>query len=212
MENKLFIPRGGQYQLILPDGTKVWLNSETTLTYPTQFSGNERKVKLIGEAYFEVAKNVERPFIVDSEGMDIKVLGTQFNVSSYKGASEISTTLIEGAVEVIQEKGNIKLVSGQQAYKKEGQEGFEKRYVNVDNISSWKDGYFSFDYQTLEEVMANISRWYNIEYDIIGQPKKQERLGGTFSRSKNLNELLIYLEKLVDVKITKTERSVTLMY
>src|SRR5690606_2228771 len=115
-ENTLFIPRGGQYQITLSDGTNVWLNSETKIIYPSRFVGEERKVKLIGEAYFKVAKNVNQPFIVESEGMDILVTGTEFNVSAYKGASETMTTLIEGSVEASNnDKEKIKLIPGQQA-------------------------------------------------------------------------------------------------
>jgi len=213
LENKLFIPRGGQYKIELSDGTKIWLNSETELVYPTRFVGNERKVKLIGEAYFEVAKDSNRPFIVESEKMDILVTGTEFNVSAYGGSSETTTTLIEGSVVVHGSgKENMKLVPGQQAYRRTDQTGFGKRQVDVDVIISWKRGYFSFDYQILEEVMDEVSRWYDIEYEIIGQPKTPEKLGGTFSRGKSLDELLTYLEQLVNVKTTREGRRVILMY
>lgn len=212
-ENTLFIPRGGQYQITLSDGTNVWLNSETKLIYPSRFVGEERKVKLIGEAYFKVAKNVNQPFIVESEGMDILVTGTEFNVSAYKGASETMTTLIEGSVEASNnDKEKIKLIPGQQAYQKIGGSEFGKRQVDVDMIISWRKGYFSFDYQNLEEVMNHVSRWYDIDYKIIGKPERQEKLGGTFSKDKSLEELLAYLEQLVNVKITKKERSVTIIY
>ena len=212
-ENTLFIPRGGQYQITLSDGTNVWLNSETKLIYPSRFVGKERKVKLIGEAYFKVAKDVNLPFIVESEGMDILVTGTEFNVSAYKGVSETVTTLIEGSVEAYNnDKEKIKLIPGQQAYQTIGGSEFGKRLVDVDMIISWRKGYFSFDYQDLEEVMNNVSRWYDIDYKIIGKPERQEKLGGTFSKYKSLDELLAYLEQLVNVKITRKERSVTIIY
>lgn len=213
VENTLSIPRGGQYQIRLSDGTHVWLNSETKLIYPNRFTGKERKVRIIGEAYFDVAKNAAQPFIVQSEGMDIRVTGTEFNVSAYGNAVEHMTTLIEGSVEVYSAgKLNLKLSPGQQAYQLAGKGGIGKRLVDVNTIISWKKGYFSFDYLSLEEVMDEISRWYDIDYKIIGKAAKQEKLGGTFSREKSIDELLTYIEQLIDVKILRKERSVTIMY
>lgn len=213
VENSLSIPRGGQYQLMLSDGTNVWLNSETKLFYPNQFAGKERRVRIIGEAYFKVAKDIKHPFIVESEGMDIRVTGTEFNVSAYKRAVENMTTLIEGSVE-IHNRGELimKLSPGQQAYKNTSKPEIKKRLVDVNTITSWKKGYFSFDYQSLEEVMNDISRWYDIDYKIIGKAKNQDKLGGTFSREKSIDELLAYLEQLVNVKIIRKERSVIIMY
>jgi transmembrane sensor len=211
VENTLSIPRGGQYQLTLSDGTNVWLNSETKLIYPNRFTGKERKVRIVGEAYFDVAKNADLPFVVESEGMDIRVTGTEFNVYAYQ-ALETATTLIEGSVAVShQGKMLMKLIPGQQALRKSAGE-IQKLQVDVNNVISWKKGYFSFDYLSLEEVMSEISRWYDIDYKIIGKPKNQDKLGGTFSREKDLNELLVYLEQLVNVKIVRKERSVTIMY
>lgn len=213
VENTLFIPRGGQYRITLPDGTIVWLNSETKLIFPTRFVGKERKVKLIGEAYFEVAKNISQPFIVESGGMEILVTGTEFNVSAYEGASEFFTTLIEGSVEIHNNgKENIRLTPGQQAYQRAGSMEIQKRKVDVHAIISWRRGYFSFDYQSLEEVMNEVSRWYDIEYTIVGKARRVEKLGGTFSRDKSLDEFLNYLEQLVDVKINREERRVILMH
>ncbi len=213
LKNTLFIPRGGQYKIKLSDGTDVWLNSETTLIYPTRFAGKERKVKLIGEAYFEVAKNADQPFVVESGGLEILVTGTEFNVSAYGGSSETMTTLIEGSV-VVHGRSNesMKLIPGQQAYQKTDRADLEKRQVNVNNIISWKKGYFSFDYQNLEAVMDEVSRWYDIDYEIVGKAKRSEKLGGTFSREKSLDELLTYLEHLINVKTIKEGRRVTLVY
>lgn len=211
VENTLSIPRGGQYQITLSDGTNVWLNSETKLFYPNRFTGKERRVRIVGEAYFDVAKNVNLPFVVESEGMDIRVTGTEFNISAYR-AAETATTLIEGSVEV-SHQGNryMNLIPGEQAYRKSETE-MKKLKVDVNNAISWKKGYFSFDYLSLEEVMNEISRWYDIDYKIIGKPKNQDKLGGTFSREKSIDELLAYIEQLVNVKIVRKERSVTIMY
>lgn len=210
VENTLSIPRGGQYQVTLSDGTRVWLNSETKLIYPNRFTGKQRKVRIVGEAYFDVAKNAEMPFVVESEGMDIRVTGTEFNVSAYK-AFETATTLIEGSVDVNFQGHNMKLVPGQQAFRK-GEREMWKLNVDVNSVISWKKGYFSFDYLSLEEVMNEISRWYDIDYKIIGKAKNQDKLGGTFSREKSIDELLTYIEQLVEVKIVRKERSVTIMY
>lgn len=211
VENILSIPRGGQYQITLSDGTNVWLNSETRLIYPNRFTGKERRVRIIGEAYFDVAKNVDHPFIVESQGMDIRVTGTEFNISAYK-AFETATTLVEGRVNVgYRGNMNMKLIPGEQAFRKSERE-MRKLNVDIDQVISWKKGYFSFDYLSLEEVMNEISRWYDIDYKIIGKAKSQEKLGGTFSRGKSIDELLTYIEQLVDVKIVRKERSVTIMY
>lgn len=211
VENTLSIPRGGQYQVRLSDGTIVWLNSETTLSYPSRFSGSERRVKIIGEAYFDVKKDPARPFIVVSKDLDVRVTGTEFNISAYPGAPENTTTLVEGGVDIyVADQLQMKLRPGQQAYGTSSL--MRKRNVDALDVASWKNGYFSFQYETLESVMDEVSRWYDIDYKIIGQPVHPDKLGGTFSREKSLDELLSYIEQLINVKITRKERSVIIRY
>ena len=196
--NTIETPKGGQYQVLLHDGTAVWLNAASSLTYPLNFDKlKERRVKLSGEAYFEVAKDKAHPFVVSTSMQEIKVLGTHFNVKGYKDESVISTTLLEGSVKVTNlssEKTRL-LRPGQQANLFKNGEMINVVKVVPQNIISWKNGYFIFDNQDVVSVMQVISRWYDVdvEYKSID---KADRFGGTFSRSTNLADLLKVLELL----------------
>lgn len=204
--NEVRIPKGGQYQLKLMDGTKVYLNSASRLIFPTRFDSDVRKVKLEGEAYFEVTHN-DTPFIVELDGHSVQVLGTEFNVKAYdKGQSY--TTLVKGKVAMKLDNGSSRaLTPGQQAMI---HDKIVLREVDVRHFTSWKDGYFSFDFMNVKEIMNEISRWYDIEYEIGPGVDTTEELGGTFSRDKSLAELLNYLEKLMGIKIMKNGNKVIL--
>lgn len=190
--NTLSTPRGGQYQVVLPDGTRVWLNAASSLRYPTTFTGNERKVYLEGEAYFEVAKNAAKPFHVEAKGVDVEVLGTHFNINAYHDEAYSRTTLLEGSVKV--KKGNAQklLEPGQQAISG-GSEPLKVINADSDGVLAWKNGYFYFNKSTLPEIMRQISRWYDV--DIRYEGAIPERIfGGGISRSSNASEVLKILE------------------
>lgn len=159
--NRLITPRGGEYSLILSDGSRVWLNAESELRYPVQFSGPERKVYLKGEAYFEVIKQEGVPFIVCSDEAKITVLGTEFNVRNYEGG-DIATTLVKGSVLVSRAQNVCRLNPGQQAVI--GKEGIKINEVDPVLYTSWKDGFFIYRSRTLDDILQELSRWYDFTY------------------------------------------------
>ncbi len=192
--NTIEIPRGGKYQVTLPDGTKVWLNSASSLTYPTKFSNNERKVTLTGEGYFEVAKNAKAPFTVTTEDQSITVLGTHFNVRSYGRKSATQTTLMEGSVRV----NPISKTDTQDASRtlKPGEQSIlnakrrlEVKKVNASNVISWKDDLFYFEDTDIRSVMEEFSRWYNFEFEFEGT-MPATKLWGKVHRNVNASEAL----------------------
>ncbi|MGF7233082.1 FecR family protein [Arachidicoccus sp.] len=198
LENKMSTPMGAQYQLKLPDGTEVWLNAGSSITYPTCFSGKTRQVHITGEVYFEVTKNREKPFIVTTGDMSITVLGTHFNVNAYADESTIRTTLLEGRVKVSNALNgqNIFIKPGQQSQlSKSGNIKVVK--VNVDEAVAWKNGSFQFDKTDISELMRQVSRWYNISIKYDG-PMTPDCFTGVIPRNLTLNELLAILK---DVKV-----------
>lgn len=205
--NKIEIPRAGKYELVLPDGSKVWLNAASSLRYPVVFAGNERVVELSGEAYFEVAHNRKAPFRVITGRQTLTVLGTHFNVKGYPEDQRISTTLLQGSVAVKNTLSNqsMLLVPGKQADLSADE--IRMSTANVDQVMAWKNGYFIFDNQDIKSIMTLVSRWYDV--DVIYHLKKSERFGGTFSRSSNLKELLKNMEMLGDIHFELEERRVT---
>lgn len=210
--NTLYTPKGGQYQVILPDGTKVWLNSDTKLNFPVVFNGNERKVTLTGEAYFEVNHMKSKPFIIATGNQAIEVLGTHFNVKGYEDEQQINTTLLEGSVRIRnqQTKAERILVPGEQSrfYRNDG--AIDVRKVKVEDEIAWKNGYFLFDNQDLPAILRAISRWYDVEVE-FQYTGRYERFGGTFSRSSDLTDILNNLQEIGNVhfKIDKRKIIVT---
>lgn len=205
--NRISIPKGRQYKLTLADGTKVWLNSASTLVYPSSFAGNERHVELSGEAYFEVAKNEAMPFTVTANGVKVKVLGTQFNVSAYSDDEFIKTTLAEGSVSLSNNNNDVVLKPGQQGVAAENTERIAVRKVNLQQALAWKEGYFVFQDEDLKDVMKQISRWYNVDVEYEAAAKEKS-FGGIYSRSKDLEELLKGLELTGTVKFRVEGRRV----
>ncbi|GAB7087849.1 FecR family protein [Marinifilum fragile] len=201
--NSLVVPRGGEFQLELEDGTKVWVNSETRLRYPTKFPNGERVVLLEGEAYFEVSKDKNRPFIVKTQGIDVRVLGTQFNISSYADDKAIQTTLVEGSVAVMDSKNpgtNLILDPGYQAVFSKGDRELENKKVNVDLYTSWKDGKFVFEQSSLYDIMNKVSRWYDVKVFYQNNTAGDINFTGTLKRYESLDRLLGMLEKTNEVK------------
>jgi ferric-dicitrate binding protein FerR (iron transport regulator) len=194
MYNTMSTPRGGQYQLQLPDGTQVWLNAASSITYPTAFTGNERKVTITGEAYFEVVHNPGKPFHVQVNEMDVRVLGTHFNINAYRDESSINTTLLEGSVK-ISTKYEVVIRPGQQARVSRGGQTIDVvDHTDTDQAVAWKNGLFNFYQSDLQAVMRQLSRWYDVEIKYEGniQPR---RFWGKIQRDLNLSEVLEILKE-----------------
>lgn len=191
--NTISTPRGGQYQVSLPDGTQVWLNAASSLRYPTAFTGKTRQVTVTGEAYFEVAKNAAMPFIVDVHGDEIQVLGTHFNVMAYADEAAVKTTLLEGAVRFVHASKTATLQPGQQSQLLQNGEIKLLENVDTDNEIAWKNGMFFFEKADIETVMRQLSRWYDVdvEYHNI---KSKEQFFVDIPRKTNLSEVLKALE------------------
>ncbi len=161
--NTLTTPRGGQFRLLLPDGTEVWLNAASSIRFPVAFSGGERRVEVSGEAYFEVAQNASAPFkVIVNKTTEVLVLGTSFNIQAYTDEQHIKTTLLSGKVKVNAGGNGVVLSPGQQAVQTAGRVEVEEN-VDTDKVMAWKNGLFNFQDASLEEVMRQLSRWYNIE-------------------------------------------------
>ena len=186
--NTVNIPRGGEYQLFLPDGTKVWLNSATSITYPIRFTGNQRKIRINGEAYLEVAKDAAHPFVVETRTQTIQVLGTHFNINTYQNDRTV-TTLEEGSVLVSSLRG-----SKQSVLLKPGQQSVNTNTLTVEaadleSALAWKNGLMVFKHTPLKTVLAEISRWYDVDVVYNGTPPTKTLSGG-ISRSWNLSATL----------------------
>ncbi len=210
--NTLVIPKGGQFFLTLADGTEVWLNAGTTLRYPTSFIGEERKVELTGEAYFEVSKNAEMPFRVITGEQVVEVLGTSFNVSSYQEDSSIYTTLVEGKVSVFLEKTpqvHEILLPEQQSVFVKGTGKIDQRTVEVEQYIAWKDGWFYFQNEPLETIMQTLSRWYDVEVQFVNEEAKKFRFTGKIKKYEDLKEVLNLLEKTNEVTFKIERRYIT---
>ena len=207
--NELIIPKGGEYQVVLADGTKVWLNSASRLIYPQSFMGKERRVVLSGEAFFDVAHDAERPFIVETSRMNVKVLGTRFNVNDYDDNEEVSTTLVNGSVEIVSGGQEVfRLVPGEQAYGKENE--LEKREVNVRLYTSWIDGKFLFNNTELEEIAKQISRWYDVEIFFSNESVKKVRFTGALVKFKPLDDLVRMIESTSQVRFSVKGKTIVI--
>jgi ferric-dicitrate binding protein FerR (iron transport regulator) len=198
--NRIEVPRGGEYSLTLADGTKVWLNSESSLKYPVQFVGSKRQVELTGEAYFEVAHNASKPFFVKAGDAEVKVLGTKFNISSYTDEEYIATTLVEGSVEVSNLGSKELLKPGFQAVVKRGEKEFEVREVDTRLYTSWVNGVFEFKNNSLEEICHQLSRWYDVEFFFTENQYRELRFTGAAKREKPVGFALDMIEKMANVK------------
>jgi transmembrane sensor len=188
----LTTPNGGQYQLTLPDGSKVWLNAASSLRYPTEFNSKERLVELTGEAFFEVAHDPSSPFVVETNRQHVKVLGTSFNLYAYNTEKKIITTLVQGSVVLSYADGSDllktqQLLPGQQSVLHDN--GMQVKNVEIDQYISWKDGTFMLSNADLATFAQQIERWYDVEL-LIDSSLKEVRISGIFSRKANLSELL----------------------
>jgi transmembrane sensor len=214
--NTIETPNGGQYQVVLPDGSKVWLNAASSLKYPVSFASvDQRKVELKGEAYFEIAKDEKHPFIVKTDQQQIEVLGTHFNVFAYPEESAVKTTLIEGSVKVNGTRGGtftpeseVRLRPGQQSIVDLG--GIKVVNVDTDEAVAWKSGYFRFDDENLESIMRKISRWYDVDITWTDQAVKNETFAAVTTRFANVSRLLNMLEQTGDVKFEVDGRKISI--
>lgn len=193
--NTIETPKGGQYQINLPDGSRVWLNAASTLKFPSTFARlvNRRIELLGGEAYFEVAKDPKRPFVLVSKGQELKVLGTHFNVNAYPEESTVKTTLLEGKVQLTSTHSATKFIlePGQQAAL--ANNDFHIYTVDVEAAIAWKNNKFTFDNESIEEVMRKIERWYNVSVTFEGE-RPTDRFTGSVSRFDQLSSVLNLLE------------------
>lgn len=207
--NLLQTPRGGQYKITLPDGSKVWLNAASSLKYPVVFSGKERKVEITGEAYFEIAKDAARPFKVQLNQMEVEVLGTHFNINSYTDEETISTTLLEGRVKVTTASENKFLQPGQQAQLKSSGTMKIVNDVNLEETVAWKDGNFQFENSDIKSVMRQLARWYDVEVSYQGNISKHF-IGG-ISRNVKLSQVLSMLQQTGEVRFIIEGKKIIVM-
>ncbi len=210
--NILVIPRGGEYQLTLSDGTKVWLNSNTKFEFPANFSGTKRQVKLKGEAYFEVAKNESKPFIVNiNDKAQVKVLGTQFNINAYEDENSIKTTLVEGSVQInpspfdslLSSFRPLVLTPGEQA-RIDNKGNLMVKNVDTERCILWKDGIFNFENASLSELTRQLRRWYKIDFAFEDEALKSINFNGAVKKDKPLAAILDVLKETnhIDYKLT----------
>jgi transmembrane sensor len=211
LQNTIETPRGGQYRVILPDGTNVLLNAASSLVYPTAFKGAERLVQLNGEAYFEVAKNKDMPFRVRSAGQTVEVLGTHFNINAYEDERSIKTTLVEGSVKVSSSSATSLLSPGQQAVLSRKDNGLiSVRNVNLDKEVAWKSGMFSFEDDDIKSVMRSIARWYDVDVSYKGDMSDIVFSGEIF-RTAKLSEVFEIL-KLNNVQLDVQGKTIIVSY
>lgn len=208
--NTIATPRGGQYQVSLPDGTKVWLNAATSLKYPYPFDKNERMVELKGEAYFEVAKDQLRPFRVKTTHQTVEVLGTHFNINAYTDEPALKTTLLEGSVKVEAGAHQVFLKPGQQAKLSATNEQLVvDKTIDAEQSIAWKNDVFAFNNEDLKSVMRQISRWYDI--DVVYKGKiTTEKYFGEIPRNTNLSEVFKILE-LNHIRVEISGKTMTII-
>ena len=198
--NKLEIPRGGEFCLTLSDGTRVWLNSETSIQYPVAFGAKERRVFVNGEAYFEVAKDAKKPFTVQFMSSSVTVLGTSFNIRAYPEEKRSQTTLAEGSVRIYSPGSSMLLKPGEQAEVSALSGEMVKQEVEVKNFTSWKDGRFVFEQQPLEDIMRTLERWYDIRVIFKDEGAKRISLSGNMKRYGDFSQVMKMLQMTGDVR------------
>ncbi len=209
--NTLSTPRGGQYKLVLPDGSRVWLNSSSSLRYPVSFSGKLREVELRGEAYFEIAKDPDRTFRVNVADMKVEVLGTHFNINAYEDEETVKTSLLEGRVKVIINKMSDLLEPGQQEILQVNSGNLKKVKANMEAVIAWKNGKFQFEDVDIKTIMRQVSRWYDADIEYKLPEKSQERrFKGKISRNAQLDDILKILE-LSGVKFKIEGKKITVL-
>lgn len=207
--NTINTPYGGKYQVTLADGTKVWLNAVSSLTFPTDFTGAAREVSLKGEAYFEVAQNAAKPFIVKVGDMKVNVLGTHFNINAYDEEDAIRTTLLEGAVKVEAGNRSLPVKMGEQGVWNKIDKLQLKQNADLEAAVAWKNGFFQFNSTDLQVIMRQVARWYNVQVVYAGDDVKDESFSGSIPSNENVSQLLKMLEMTGTVQFEVTDRTIT---
>lgn len=204
--NTLIVPRGGKYKIELADGTEVWLNAETKLRYPTHFGGVSKRAVFLesGEAYFKVKRNTELPFIVTAGGMDITVLGTEFNVNTY--TNNYATTLAHGSVQLSAGAATTKLKPGEQGVFAGGT--FTSKTVDVDTYTAWIDGRILFEEAPLEEVMNSLGRQFDFTIEFTSPQLKERKFGGRFRQTRQIEDVLTAIGKAGDLQFSIKGRTI----
>lgn len=211
--NTLTVPRGGEFSLQLSDGTKVWLNSESVLHYPVQFSEKERRVELTGEAFFEVSRNEKSPFFVESGQQTVEVFGTEFNISCYKENQFVYTTLVNGSVEVFSSnkpENRQTLAPNEQSILGKSDEKISKQAVDPYQYVSWKEGRFVFRDQNLQEIMTKLAKWYDVEVIFANEDLKEIKFTGNLKRYEDFGEVLKKIEKTREVEFEINGKIITI--
>ncbi|WP_455640968.1 FecR family protein [Parabacteroides sp.] len=207
-DNKLYVPAGQRVKLTLQDGTDVWLNSQTTFTYPAIFSGNERRVTVEGEAFFDVAKNAEKPFVVTSQGIEMKVLGTKFNVHSYPVEKDIQTSLIEGSLHVYiphKNKEGVILKPNEQVTIKDGV--MRVGMIPHHDYFLWRDGIYSFEDELLIDILKKLQLYYDVKIEIKDPSIFKWEYTGKFRQRDGIDEILRMIQRIHKFKIQKDEEN-----
>ncbi|WP_426585888.1 FecR family protein [Mucilaginibacter sp. R-33] len=187
--NTLSTPRGGKYDLVLADGTKVWLNSASSITYPTAFKGNDRTVNITGEVYFEIVHNAKQPFRVNFKGHTIEDIGTEFNINAYDDEQVIKTTLVAGSIKLSRDSKSVLLRPGQQSITSLSNTAIEIKDADINEATAWKNGLFKFKKAKIEDVMRQLSRWYNVDVSYpYGVPKTV--FSGEMIKDANATQIL----------------------
>lgn len=204
------VPRGKDFTFVLADGTKVWLNAETTLEYPTHFVGHERNVRLMGEAYFDVTSDKDHPFIVETDNVKTRVLGTEFNVRKYSQEA-MDITLVDGSVEVVTDLSLKPIaIRPNENLCLRSNGAYELRLVDVSTYISWKEGLFYFDDVTLDQIIYELGRWYNVNFRIANENLLNYKLHFYCNRKKNIKEAIRLLENLGHFNIRYENNTVTI--
>ena len=201
--HKLTIPTGATYNIELADGTKVWLNAQSELEFPSVFSGEDRIVKVTGEAYFEVAKDAKHPFKVNVNGTEVQALGTAFNINTHLGSNKIKTILTEGRIKVTDGGQNRIITAGHETISGQGE--IEVNKADIEEALSWKEGYFYFNSKDLKEILGEISRWYAIDID-IQRKLTNEHYNGGIKRSASIETVCKTLNDLTGFQFTVSQR------
>jgi transmembrane sensor len=199
--NEMTTPRGGYYQLVLPDGSKVWLDAASSIRFPTAFTGKERSVDLNGEAYFEIAPNARQPFLINSNGLTVQVLGTEFNMMAYSDEDAVRTTLVNGSLRVIRGNDQLRIRPGQQAAWPRNGNSLQLLVPDMQEVLAWKQGEFRFQDLPIPAIMRQIARWYDVDVEFRG-PQPVNEFNGVIPRKRSVTDLLAVLEQTDVVHFT----------